>query len=286
MENIISIEAIANEIRARRPDLEVSVNEVVKNKQTLQGLTIKSAEAQIAPNIYVQQYIEEFQDLGTICDSILNTYEEHKCFDGFNVSDILNKDYICDHVYPLLQQASDEPLIKMPIPEAFHGAEAYLAIVSHTDGENTFSIKLTPQILASANVDIEADHLFERALANLKEQVVITSLYETIKQLTGMPDDCDMPFPFDEQLYVITNKSKTKGASAILCDDILRDFAKEHNIEDGFFLIPSSISECLIVLDNHEMNIDVLSEMVQSVNENEVAKEDWLASEAWYYSLK
>ena len=75
MENIISIEAIANEIRARRPDLEVSVNEVVKNKQTLQGLTIKSAEAQIAPNIYVQQYIEEFQDLGTICDSILNTYE-------------------------------------------------------------------------------------------------------------------------------------------------------------------------------------------------------------------
>ncbi|WP_026660608.1 DUF5688 family protein [Butyrivibrio sp. AC2005] len=286
MENIISIESIVSALRTKRPDLEISVNETIKNKQKLQGITIKSPATNIAPNIYVENYIKTFDSVDAIANAILNTYEEHKCFDNFNVSDILNKDYICEHVYPLLQQASDEPLIKMPIPEAFHGAEAYLAIVSQADDENTFSIKLTPQILATANVDIEADHLFERALANLKEQVVITSLYETIKQLTGMPDDCDMPFPFDEQLYVITNKSKTKGASAILCDDILRDFAKEHNIEDGFFILPSSISECIIVLDNHEMNIDTLSEMVQSVNQNEVAKEDWLASEAWYYSLK
>lgn len=285
MENTVSIEAIVSALRTKRPDLEISTNETIKNKQKLQGITIKSPSARIAPNIYVENYISHFHDVDSIADAILNTYEEHKCFDGFNVSDILNKDFILSHVTVIMQQESDEPLIKLPnISNRYPGSEAYLAVVSQADAENTFSIKLTPQILQSANLSIEDDHLFEHALSNLKEQVVIASMFETLKQMTGLPDDCEMPLPFDDSMFVITNKSKTKGAASILCDDILKDFAKEHHV-DSFWLIPSSVHECLIVLDNQNFNIDCLSQMVTSVNQTEVDKEDWLSSEAWLYTV-
>jgi len=285
MENTVSIESIVSALRTKRPDLEISTNETIKNKQKLQGITIKSPSARIAPNIYVENYISHFHDVDSIADAILNTYEEHKCFDGFNVSDILNKDFILSNVTVIMQQESDENLIKLPnISSRYPGSEAYLAVVSQADAENTFSIKLTPQILQSANLSIEDDHLFEHALSNLKEQVVIASMFETLKQMTGLPDDCEMPLPFDDSMFVITNKSKTKGAASILCDDILKDFAKEHHV-DSFWLIPSSIHECLIVLDNQNFNIDCLSQMVTSVNQTEVDKEDWLSSEAWLYTV-
>ena len=285
MENTVSIESIVSALRTMRPDLEISTNETIKNKQKLQGITIKSPSARIAPNIYVENYISHFHDVDSIADAILNTYEEHKCFDGFNVSDILNKDFILSNVTVIMQQESDENLIKLPnIRSRYPGSEAYLAVVSQADAENTFSIKLTPQILQSANLSIEDDHLFEHALSNLKEQVVIASMFETLKQMTGLPDDCEMPLPFDDSMFVITNKSKTKGAASILCDDILKDFAKEHHV-DSFWLIPSSVHECLIVLDNQNFNIDCLSQMVTSVNQTEVDKEDWLSSEAWLYTV-
>ena len=281
----ISVESIADCIRTKRPDLSVEINEVVKNKQTFQGLTIKSQSASVAPNIYVEGYLEKFSDVDSIADAILNTYEEHKCFDGFNVANILNKDFILSHVIPVMQQESDEPLIKLPnVSERFKGAEAYLAIVSDTDNNASYSIKLNPQILASANISIESDRLFEHAIENLKNKVVITSMFETLKQMTGLPDDMLEPYDAPINMYVCSLSSKYKGASAILCDDALTDFAKEHNIKDGFFILPSSVFETIFVWGDN-IDIDSLSDMVVSVNENEVAPEDRLSDTAWFYKL-
>ena len=281
----ITVEAIADCIRTKRPDLSVEINEVVKNKQTFQGLTIKSQSVNIAPNIYVEGYLKKFSDVDSIADAILNTYEEHKCFDGFNVADILNKDFILSHVIPVMQQESDEPLIKLPnVSDRFKGAEAYLAIVSDTDENASYSIKLNPQILASADINIESDRLFEHAIENLKNKVVIKSMFETLKQITGLPDDILEPYDAPINMYVCSLSPKYKGASAILCDDALTDFAKEHNIKDGFFILPSSVFETIFVWGDN-IDIDSLSDMVVSVNENEVAPEDRLSDTAWFYKL-
>lgn len=284
MENKITIQEIAEAIKTKRPDLEVTINEVIKNKQHLQGLTIKSPSVNIAPNIYVDSYIEHFHDVDSIATAILNTYEEHKCLDGFNPSDLLNKDFILSHVIPVMQQQSDEPLIKMPdVSEKYQGAEAYLAVVSDAKDNASFSIKLNPQILASANISIEDDKLFEHALENLKEQVVISSMFDTLKEMTGITC-CDEPMPFPDNMYVITTKSKCKGASAILCDDILMDFAKTHGIKGGFWLIPSSIHEALIVFGDN-LDKDTLTQMVCEVNATQLQPVDILSNQAWYYPI-
>ena len=285
MENTVSIEAIADCIRTRRPDLTVEISNVTKNKQTFQGLVLKSPSVNIAPNIYVESYIEHFHDVESIASAILNTYEEHKCLNNFNASDILNKDFILSHVVPVMQQESDETLIKFPnVSERFPGAEAYLAIVSDVDADASFSIKLNPQILASAGVSIEDDNLFERAIDNIRNTVEIKSMFETLKQMIALPDGCDEPSPFPENMYVASNKSKVKGASVILCEDVLYDFAKEHNLlESGFNILPSSTSEVLFVFGDN-LDIDSLSAMVRSVNDTELDPVDILSNQAWLYS--
>ena len=283
MRNSITIQSIAEAIRTKRPDLTVEISNTIKNRQTLQGLTIKSPSVNIAPNIYVDAYIEKFHDIDSIASAILNTYEEHKCLNNFNVSDILSKDFILEHITLVMQQESDEPLIKLPnVSERFPGAEAYLAIVG-TEAEGSFSIKLNPQILASAGLNIEEDNLFERAIDNIRKTVEIKSMFETLKQMVALPDGCDEPSPFPENMYVATNKSKMKGASVILCEDVLYDFAKEHNLLDkGFFIIPSSTSEVLFVFGDN-LDIDSLSDMVRSVNDTELDPVDILSNQAWHY---
>lgn len=283
MRNSITIQSIAEAIRTKRPDLTVEISNTIKNRQTLQGLTIKSPSVNIAPNIYVDAYIEKFHDIDSIASAILNTYEEHKCLNNFNVSDILSKDFILEHITLVMQQESDEPLIKLPnVSERFPGAEAYLAIAG-TEAEGSFSIKLNPQILASAGVSIEDDNLFERVIDNIRASVEIKSMFETLKQMIALPDGCDEPSPFPENMYVATNKSKMKGASVILCEDVLYDFAKEHNLLDkGFFIIPSSTSEVLFVFGDN-LDIDSLSDMVRSVNDTELDPVDILSNQAWHY---
>lgn len=284
MRNSITIQSIAEAIRTKRPDLTVEISNTIKNRQTLQGLTIKSPSVNIAPNIYVDAYIEKFHDIDSIASAILNTYEEHKCLNNFNVSDILSKDFILEHITLVMQQESDEPLIKLPnVSERFPGAEAYLAIAG-TEAEGSFSIKLNPQILASAGLNIEEDNLFERAIDNIRRSVEIKSMFETLKQMVALPDGCDEPSPFPENMYVATNKSKMKGASVILCEDVLYDFAKEHNLLDkGFYLLPSSTSEVLFVFGDN-LDIDSLSDMVRSVNDTELDPVDILSNQAWFYS--
>ena len=284
MRNSITIQSIAEAIRTKRPDLTVEISNTIKNRQTLQGLTIKSPSVNIAPNIYVDAYIEKFDDIDSIASAILNTYEEHKCLNNFNVSDILNRDFILEHITLVMQQESDEPLIKLPnVSERFPGAEAYLAIAG-TETDGAFSIKLNPQILASAGLDIKENNLFERAIENIRASVEIKSMFETLKQMIDLPDGCDEPSPFPENMYVATNKSKVKGASVILCEDVLYNFAKEHNLLDkGYHIIGSSVHECLFVFGDN-LDIDSLSDMIRSVNETQLDPIDILTNQAWFYS--
>ncbi|MBQ7148206.1 MAG: hypothetical protein IJR96_05585, partial [Pseudobutyrivibrio sp.] len=163
------------------------------------------------------------------------------------------------------------------------GAEAYLAIAG-TETDGAFSIKLNPQILASAGLNIEEDNLFERAIENIRRSVEIKSMFETLKQMVALPDGCDEPLPFPENMYVVSNKSKVKGASVILCEDVLYNFAKEHNLLDkGFYLIGSSVHECLFVFGDN-LDIDSLSDMIRSVNETQLDPIDILTNQAWFYS--
>lgn len=82
-------------------------------------------------------------------------------------------------------------------------------------------------------------------------------------------------------ILCLTNKLKVNGAAAILHDDVM---AKISNlIGCNYFILPSSINEVLIVPDKDPIELDQLSSMVEEVNMNQVAPDEFLSNKVQYY---
>ena len=85
-------------------------------------------------------------------------------------------------------------------------------------------------------------------------------------------------------LYVLTNTSKTKGASAILNKKALVEFGKKHNT-DKIVVLPSSVHEMLLIPYTEETDIDTFSAMVEEVNNAEVDPTERLTDRAYIITL-
>lgn len=84
-----------------------------------------------------------------------------------------------------------------------------------------------------------------------------------------------------ETLYVMSNKDRNYGAIAMLRTDLLQEFAEKN--DSNLFVLPSSIHEIMLVLDNGIYTVEELRDMVRSVNESTVEDIDKLSDEVYYF---
>lgn len=86
-----------------------------------------------------------------------------------------------------------------------------------------------------------------------------------------------------QEMYVITGKSKTNGAGAILLDSVqkkLNELAKDREL----FIIPSSKHEVMAIPDDMGMTIEEIKDMVYEVNHTEVGINDLLSNNIYKYN--
>lgn len=88
----------------------------------------------------------------------------------------------------------------------------------------------------------------------------------------------------DMPIYILTNKSKIKGASAILNRKVLKELADKY-CTDKIIAMPSSIHEFLVIPYKEQYDIDKLSEMVKEVNLIEVNPIEQLADKAYLITV-
>lgn len=107
--------------------------------------------------------------------------------------------------------------------------------------------------------------LFPMQLAKLNDMIPI--------DMTEMPECPNM--------YVLTNKQQINGASCMLYQNVLEAFAEQ--VECGFYILPSSIHEVLLLPDCYGIKPDYLRETVSEINECAVADMDYLSDNVYYY---
>ena len=83
------------------------------------------------------------------------------------------------------------------------------------------------------------------------------------------------------EMYVLTNKQKMNGASCILYEHILNDFANQKNKD--IYILPSSVHEVILVPVAEDIDRTELSRMVRDVNRNELEEGDVLSDRVYYY---
>ena len=85
-------------------------------------------------------------------------------------------------------------------------------------------------------------------------------------------------------MYVLTNRNKTFGASCILYEKVLQEFARR--LDKNLYILPSSIHEVIIVTEDEIKEPLKLKEMVQEVNATQVAEEEVLSDSVYYFDRR
>ena len=122
---------------------------------------------------------------------------------------------------------------------------------------------------ALKNMNTLQPHSFKGMNETVAEMIAVDIARE---QNVGMDEAKEMAMQMmpdiPDTMYVLTNDTKVNGAAAILNDDIRQEIAEKVG---DFYMLPSSIHETLIIPKDAGMEFKELEQMVQEVNQTQVA---------------
>ena len=255
---------------------KAEAKETIKNGVVFEGIMIRGDDV-IAPVIYTEQLIRDAEakgeKLSDVVAEIIRAYEQSRHTE-VSVADLMNPENFLGNVYIGLQKESEESLVKRPTE--YSGIESYM----YVRGGRDYTMKVTPDYLKY--VEIDSEKAWKAAEHNTFLESTIRSLRAVMADMCGVPEE---EIPEAGDLFVVTNHSKVKGASAILNKDMLRMFAKRNGVSK-LVVLPSSIHEIILVKDEGQFSSKELEDMVIDVNASVVNPKDQLTDTAYHYDSK
>lgn len=189
----------------------------VNNSIIQHGIAISSQR--ICPVIYIDRFLNmDISKLDDSTEEIINIYcANYSC--DINVDLFTDKEFILSHLYIALQNKEEieDQLVKRDCE--LTGIEEYLYIRGESTVNGNWSVKLTSELMSTANLSpSECWNTAEQNTFN-SEETTIRSMSDVLFDMTGCEDYSD----FEIGLYVISNKSNTKGSVSILKKKPLRN---------------------------------------------------------------
>lgn len=294
-------EGVAKDIRNYLPpEYENADFQVVqKNKNNgvqLIGVQVNLSGKDLSPIIYVEQFFDEIRQ-GEPVDEVMNRFA--RCVEKSGRApfmdsgiDLMNYDSLKEHLAIKLvnTQTNRKMLQEMP-----HENIEDLSVICYVDfpvdsREGKATMEVRNQYLSIWNIDEKA--LFQQARANTQpiNTPVLQTMFGTWKSLfdedacvKNLLDENTTEFGLSshETAYILTNMEMKYGAAMITQPEVLNKL--EQLFPEGFYVLPSSVHEVLIVPDNGEMELKMLGEMVREVNKNEVERQEVLSDRVYSY---
>ena len=239
------------------------VEKEVANGEKMTGISIKQIHDTVGIVRYINNVADEYgeADIEDGVKQLIAVYDQEKA--GLNeIGDMAENVISFDWVKPRL---SARLYNKTTSAEVFISAKNWgfddLIIVPYVDvktpGGANGSIKVTDRLLKLWGVDVEV--LIHLAFDNMADKLSIQNM--------------------NEFMYIISNKNFMYGAVQVIVGRaMLRD-----RFPGGYYVIPSSIHECLVLpMDKAEVDDADINEIINFVNANEVALEEILSDHFYY----
>ena len=265
-------------------EAEVKLQTVQKvNGVLLRGITVRHEGQTIMPTLYLEYYYDEYNSsvpLHDVVHHFILEYEKAKIEDDFDIGFFEFYDRVKPHLgYKLINYAMNKDLLK-EIPHKRYldlAIVCYCNIVDDRIGKGTILIR-------NEHLDIwkvEKDILIRDALKNMPVifPPELINMADLLKELYDDPAELicrKLP------MYVLTTKLRMYGAAAILYSGQLEAIARE--VEDDFYLLPSSIHEIIILPKKYGTDEEYLSQMVDEINHEQLDIEEVLSNHAYLYS--
>lgn len=208
-------------------------------------------------------------------EAVLNAVRSEDFLSKENTWNILK-----DHVYPVLlpQDRVAPDLVSCPC------FDLQMTYMVRLPGREDWipSMKVTKEMLRVWG--IEERQLLESAARNLAKDSTVEISETVLKEERDSPEEADLGHAEKAQkkvfkMYILSNKEKYYGASALL------NIAMLQKIADGrdLFLCPSSVHEIIAVADCARLTQDGIDEMIREINETHVLEEERLGDHSYFY---
>lgn len=281
-------DAIASQIKDYLPvdysDADVSITSVLKNNTTrLDGLSIRTPESNICPNIYLNQYYADYENgrnIDDILSEIARVRQMHNGPADLDVSAITDFSRVRDRIAAKLinTDKNREYLEDKPHTDIADLSAVYYINLG-TDSCGSMTTVITDALLSQYGISVSELH--EIAVQNMGPKARFCSMFEVLSELMSGSFPPDELCQADNMMYVLTNDSKLNGAAMLLCPATMDKVAEQ--VGSSYHIILSSIHETLIVPFNDALDTEQLKQMVHEVNSTQVAPDEILSDNVYIY---
>ncbi len=270
-------------------EVSVTIHKVQKNNGVLlDAISIMWPETCISPSVYLEPLYEQFQNDDYLCElahTVIQLAKENPLTgilpDDFFMSYEKIKPRVC---YRLVNYEKNKEFLK----ELPHDKVLDLAVIYY------YSVE--PEYLSNAsvlirNIDLQrwkvsAEEVREDAKRNTPylfdwQLITIWDLMEGLLLDRGVEFPSELKEGDSINMYILTNKEKYFGAACVLYPHVLETIAER--LKSHFFILPSSIHECIIMPASGLFTQESLSKMVTEINESQVDEIEILSDQAYYY---
>ncbi len=271
-------------------DMEVRVVPVDKVNRKLDGLSLlpDKGERVISPTIYINDMYEKYLKTGDLQETLRESAEaldevfREAAIPPLDLSTA--KDNI---IFQLVNTMQNEDMLKNLPHREFQDLSIIYRWVAGVDDNGIASSIINNNLAESLGMGEE--QLFKAAAENTRRILppVIKSMDEVIREMflaDGMPPEvADImldEIPPERGMWIISNERGIDGAASMLYEDGLHKLSVQ--LGTDLFILPSSIHE-VIAVPADDLKPEELAQMVSEVNMGQVALEERLSNQVYYY---
>ncbi len=266
---------------------KVILQQVEKNNGVvLDAVVLQGEREQVLPTIYLEELYEIYEQgvhLEQIAAHVLCEEEKWKEEVEFSLEEF--EDYTRARTrvfYKLVNYQMNESMLKR-VP---HIRYLDLAVV--------FYYRVEQEHFLGGSVLIHNNNLVTWGIT--KSQLMKDAAFNTSRKLpyrfmgmetliAELSGETEMEnLQKEELMYVLTNEEKFYGAAVLLYPRVLAHIGTL--LKRNFFVLPSSVHECILVPDQGHYTRFELMKMVREVNQNQVEEEEILSYQVYYYDRK
>lgn len=259
----------------------VTVTEVLKNNNVrLTGIVIKEETCSIAPTVYLEGPYKRYQEgisLEVIAEEIRDEYEKHAHNLQLDIDFFKDFSQVKGRIFhKVINYEKNKELLKDVPYIKWHD----LAVVFYYAMEEALFGKATI-LLHNSHLAMwgqPVDEIYRIAQQNMKQKMpeLLIPLKELMEEMAGIEVDETIP-----PLYVLSNKEKMFGASAMLYSEKIKGLAER--LESDLLILPSSTHEVLLLPEQQDQGYDFYRQMVKEVNTTQVDLEEILSFNLYRY---
>ncbi len=271
-------------------NMTIEENTVIKmNDQFCYGLTLKRGEEEAAPTIYMNEYFDRYingepfkQLMAEACQEYLDAL--------VNKPDIVTQDLTFENIKDNLTirvmegKRNIQFLSNIPFMSVGNGFVAVCDIKVVEEDAGYWRTTINQNLMEENHYD--KNEMFKAALENSQEKnpVIMTSIMD---QLFGEGDknlmDMDgiIPEESKDNMYVISTHEGLLGATAFFYPGIREKISEK--LGEGYYALPSSINEILVVPESCAPPIKDIIDMVYEANHSVVDPKEVLSDNIFFF---